>query len=67
MWGYRRGIEGIQGIGMHQFHEPDHGSIFYAWIFILTAGITFVIAFISISFMAFKAAAANPVDSLHYE
>ncbi|HEX8038184.1 MAG TPA: FtsX-like permease family protein, partial [Chryseosolibacter sp.] len=37
------------------------------WIFALTAGITFIIAFVSISFMAFKAAAANPVDSLHYE
>lgn len=37
------------------------------WIFLLTATITFLIAFFSLSFKAFKAATGNPVDSLRNE
>jgi putative ABC transport system permease protein len=37
------------------------------WIFVLSAVITMVIAFVSVSFQTIKAATANPVDSLKYE
>lgn len=36
-------------------------------IFIISAGIVLLIALVTISFQAFKAAVANPVDSLKYE
>jgi len=36
-------------------------------IFILTAGVTFFLAVITVGYRAFKAARANPVDSLRYE
>lgn len=38
-----------------------------AWIFISSAGIAFVIALLTISYQAIKAAMANPIDSLRYE
>jgi len=38
-----------------------------SWIYILSAVIAFVIAFITISFQALKAALADPVKSLRYE
>ena len=37
------------------------------WIFALAAGLTLFIALLTISFQTFRAAAANPVDSLRYE
>ena len=37
------------------------------WIFVLSAVIALVIAMLTISFQAFKAALADPVDSLRYE
>jgi putative ABC transport system permease protein len=37
------------------------------WIFVLSATVTFIIAFFSISYRAFKAATGNPVDSLRNE
>lgn len=37
------------------------------WIFIGAAGICFVIAFLTVSYQAVKAAVANPVDALKYE
>ena len=37
------------------------------WIFALAAGLALFIALITISFQTFRAAAANPVDSLRYE
>jgi putative ABC transport system permease protein len=37
------------------------------WIFALSATVTFIIAFFSISYRAFKAATGNPVDSLRNE
>jgi putative ABC transport system permease protein len=37
------------------------------WIFILSGGIALLIALITVSFQAIKAATANPVDSLRYE
>jgi putative ABC transport system permease protein len=37
------------------------------WIFILSGGITLVIALLTISYQAIKAAVANPVESLRYE
>lgn len=37
------------------------------WVFVLSGGIALMIAFITVSFQALKAAAANPVDSLKYE
>jgi putative ABC transport system permease protein len=36
-------------------------------VFIITAAITLLIAFIAISFQAVRAATANPVKSLRYE
>jgi len=38
-----------------------------SWIYILSATIAFVIALITISFQALKAALADPVKSLRYE
>ena len=37
------------------------------WVFLLTGSVTFLIAFLSISFRSFKAAAGNPVNSLRTE
>jgi putative ABC transport system permease protein len=37
------------------------------WIFALAAGLTLFIALLTISFQTFRAAAANPVNSLRYE
>ncbi len=37
------------------------------WVFALAGGIAFLIAFVTISFQAIKAATANPVKSLRYE
>ena len=37
------------------------------WIFLISAVIAVLIALITVSFKSFKAAAANPVDSLRYE
>jgi putative ABC transport system permease protein len=37
------------------------------WIFILSALLALVLAMLTVSFQAFKAATANPVDSLRYE
>ena len=37
------------------------------WMFALAGGIALVIAFVTVSFQAIKAATANPVDSLRYE
>jgi len=37
------------------------------WIFVLSAVIAIVIAFVSVSFQTIKAATANPVDSLRHE
>jgi putative ABC transport system permease protein len=37
------------------------------WIFVLSAVIALVIAMLTISFQAYKAALADPVDSLRYE
>lgn len=37
------------------------------WIFVLSGGIALLIAIITVSFQAIKAATANPVDSLKYE
>jgi putative ABC transport system permease protein len=37
------------------------------WVFILTACMTLVIALMTVSYQAIKAARANPVDSLRYE
>jgi putative ABC transport system permease protein len=36
-----------------------------AWIFVLAGGLALLIAFLTVSFQAVKAARANPVDSLH--
>lgn len=38
-----------------------------AWIFVTTAALTLVIAFVTVSLQSLKAAAANPVESLRYE
>jgi putative ABC transport system permease protein len=37
------------------------------WIFISAALIAFLVALITVSLQAYRAARANPVDSLHYE
>jgi len=37
------------------------------WVFILTACMTLVIALVTVSYQAIKAARANPIDSLRYE
>jgi putative ABC transport system permease protein len=37
------------------------------WIFLLSGAIALVIALLTVSTKALKAAAANPVDSLRYE
>ncbi len=37
------------------------------WIFIIAAVISFIIAFLTISYQAFKAANSNPVNALRYE
>jgi putative ABC transport system permease protein len=37
------------------------------WMFLFSASIAFVIAFLSVSYKTIKAAKANPVDSLRYE
>ena len=37
------------------------------WIFLLPAGISFILSFLTVSFQTIKAATADPVDSLRYE
>jgi putative ABC transport system permease protein len=37
------------------------------WMFLFSAVIAFVIAFLSVSYKTIKAATSNPVDSLRYE
>jgi ABC-type antimicrobial peptide transport system permease subunit len=37
------------------------------WVFVLAGGIVLVIALVTISLQAVKAATANPVESLKYE
>ena len=37
------------------------------WMFVLAGGIALLIALVTISFQAIKAATANPVESLRYE
>jgi putative ABC transport system permease protein len=37
------------------------------WFFFLASGIALVIALVTVSFQAIKAAAANPVEALRYE
>jgi ABC-type antimicrobial peptide transport system permease subunit len=37
------------------------------WVFILTACMTLVIALVTVSYQAIKAARANPIESLRYE
>ena len=37
------------------------------WIFVFSAVIAIVIAFLTVSYQTIKAAVANPVDSLRYE
>jgi putative ABC transport system permease protein len=37
------------------------------WIFVLAGGIALIIALLTISLQAIKAATANPVESLRYE
>ncbi len=37
------------------------------WLFIISAGLTLVIAFLTVSYQSIKAALANPVESLGYE
>jgi len=37
------------------------------WIFILSGGIALLIAFVTVSFQAIKAATTNPIESLKYE
>jgi putative ABC transport system permease protein len=37
------------------------------WMFALAGGIAFIIALLTVSFQAIKAATANPIESLKYE
>jgi ABC-type antimicrobial peptide transport system permease subunit len=37
------------------------------WVFIFAAALAYVITLLTVSFQAFKAAKANPADSLRYE
>jgi putative ABC transport system permease protein len=37
------------------------------WVFVLAGGIVLAIALFTVSFLAIKAAMANPVESLRYE
>jgi putative ABC transport system permease protein len=37
------------------------------WVFALSGGIALLIALITVSFHAFKAATANPIEALRYE
>ena len=37
------------------------------WVFFLSGGIALMIALVTVSFQAIKAATANPVEALHYE
>ena len=39
----------------------------HAWLFLMAGGLSLVIAFLSVGFQTFRAATANPVDSLRYE
>jgi len=37
------------------------------WLFVVSGGFALMIAVLTVSYQALKAAAANPVDSLRYE
>ena len=37
------------------------------WVFLLSGGIVLLLALVTVSFQAIKAAIANPVESLRYE
>jgi putative ABC transport system permease protein len=37
------------------------------WVFVLSGGIALLIALVTVSYQAIKAATANPVESLRYE
>jgi len=37
------------------------------WILVLAAGLTFVLALVTVSYQAYKVAVSNPVDALKYE
>ena len=37
------------------------------WIFIFSAGLTIIIAFLTVSYQSIRAATANPVEALKYE
>jgi putative ABC transport system permease protein len=37
------------------------------WVFVLSGGLTLIIAMLTIGFQAIKAATANPVEALRYE
>jgi putative ABC transport system permease protein len=37
------------------------------WTFLVAAGLAFLIALLTVSYQAFKAALSNPVKSLRYE
>jgi putative ABC transport system permease protein len=37
------------------------------WIFVISGGVALLIALLTVSFHAIKAATANPIESLRYE
>ncbi len=37
------------------------------WVFVMAGGLTLIVALLTVSTQAIKAAQANPVDSLKYE
>jgi putative ABC transport system permease protein len=58
----------VAGIMMHKWLQDFASRIDLNWWVFLFAGIAaFIIAFITISFQAVKAASANPVKSLRSE
>ncbi len=48
-------------------HEFAYRVNIGPWVFILAAGLVLVVAMLTVSYHTFKAALANPVDSLRYE